>query len=72
MKDSPANLSEIHGFHAISEKLGTAGQPTQSQFPMIRESGFKVNLFTYNNNCAGFYFMVYYFLYIKHFQEQNS
>jgi len=40
MKGSPTKLSEIHGFHAINEKLGTAGQPAQAQFPMIRESGF--------------------------------
>jgi protein tyrosine phosphatase (PTP) superfamily phosphohydrolase (DUF442 family) len=41
MRDSPTKLSEICGFHAVSDKLGTAGQPTQAQFPMIRESGFK-------------------------------
>jgi len=41
MKDSPARLSEIYSFRAVGDRLGTAGQPTQAQFPMIRESGFK-------------------------------
>jgi protein tyrosine phosphatase (PTP) superfamily phosphohydrolase (DUF442 family) len=33
-------LSEIYGFHAISAQLGTAGQPTLAQFPMLRDNGF--------------------------------
>lgn len=33
-------LSEICSFRAISERLGTAGQPTQAEFRMIREAGF--------------------------------
>jgi len=41
MKDSPARLSEIYSFRAVGDKLGTAGQPTQAQFRMVRESGFE-------------------------------
>jgi len=41
MKESPANLSEIYSFHAVDDRLGTAGQPAQAQFQMIRESGFE-------------------------------
>lgn len=41
MNVSPPKLSEIYGFHAVGDRLGTAGQPTQSQFQMIRESGFQ-------------------------------
>jgi protein tyrosine phosphatase (PTP) superfamily phosphohydrolase (DUF442 family) len=36
-----ANLSDIYSFHAVGDRLGTAGQPTQAQFQMIRESGFE-------------------------------
>ena len=42
MKDHLAKLAEIYGFHAIGDKLGTAGQPTESQLQMIAESGFQV------------------------------
>lgn len=41
MKTSPANLSGIYNFRAIDDKLGTAGQPTETQFQSIREAGFK-------------------------------
>jgi protein tyrosine phosphatase (PTP) superfamily phosphohydrolase (DUF442 family) len=35
-------LAEIYGFHAIGDRLGTAGQPMEAQFGLVRESGFKV------------------------------
>lgn len=41
MKVSPTSLSEIYGFHAVGDRLGTAGQPTQAQFQTVRESGFE-------------------------------
>lgn len=41
MKESSTNLSEIYSFRAVGDRLGTAGQPTQAQFQMIRESGFE-------------------------------
>jgi protein tyrosine phosphatase (PTP) superfamily phosphohydrolase (DUF442 family) len=41
MKTSPTSLSEIYCFRAVGDKLGTAGQPTQAQFRMVRESGFE-------------------------------
>lgn len=41
MKESPTNLSDIYSFRAVGDRLGTAGQPTQAQFQMIRESGFE-------------------------------
>lgn len=39
-------LSEIYKFHAVTKRLGTAGQPTETQFRAVRESGFEavVNL----------------------------
>jgi len=40
MNDSQAKLSAIYGFRAIGDQLGTAGQPTEAQFSMIREYGF--------------------------------
>ena len=42
MKTSPTPLSEIYSFRAVGDKLGTAGQPTQEQFRMVREAGFEV------------------------------
>src|SRR4051812_3258881 len=42
MKTSPASLSEIYNFRAIGERLGTAGQPAESQFRTVREAGFDV------------------------------
>src|SRR4051812_11384957 len=36
-----ASLSEIYGFRAIGERLGTAGQPAEDQFPAIRAAGFE-------------------------------
>ncbi len=41
MKPSPKLLSEIYSFRQIGDKLGTAGQPTQEQFRMVREAGFE-------------------------------
>jgi protein tyrosine phosphatase (PTP) superfamily phosphohydrolase (DUF442 family) len=41
MKPSPTALSEIYSFRAVGDKLGTAGQPTQEQFRMVREAGFE-------------------------------
>jgi protein tyrosine phosphatase (PTP) superfamily phosphohydrolase (DUF442 family) len=41
VKSSVASVSEIYSFRAISERLGTAGQPTESQFPAIRRAGFE-------------------------------
>jgi putative acetyltransferase len=35
-------LSEIYQFRAVGEKIGTAGQPTESQLRMVREAGFQV------------------------------
>lgn len=40
MKPLPNNLSDIYSFRPVSEKLGTAGQPTESQFRAVREAGF--------------------------------
>jgi protein tyrosine phosphatase (PTP) superfamily phosphohydrolase (DUF442 family) len=46
MKAPGAQLSEIYAFRAVGERLGTAGQPTEDQFSMIRDAGFEavVNL----------------------------
>jgi len=47
MKTSRSNdLSGIYNFRPIGNDLGTAGQPTEEQFRMIREAGFEavVNL----------------------------
>jgi protein tyrosine phosphatase (PTP) superfamily phosphohydrolase (DUF442 family) len=41
MKTSPTSLSEIYSFRAVSDKLGTAGQPTAEQFRLVREAGFE-------------------------------
>lgn len=41
MKPAPTSLSEIYSFRAVGDKLGTAGQPTQEQFRMVREAGFE-------------------------------
>jgi protein tyrosine phosphatase (PTP) superfamily phosphohydrolase (DUF442 family) len=41
MKPSPASLSEIYNFRAIGERVGTAGQPTEEQFRIVREAGFE-------------------------------
>ena len=40
MKPSATSLSEIYNFSAMGDKLGTAGQPTQEQFRMVRKAGF--------------------------------
>ncbi len=40
MRTSPPTLSEIYHFRAVGDELGTAGQPTESQFGTIREAGF--------------------------------
>jgi len=41
VKDSRTNLSEIYSFRAVGDRLGTAGQPTQTQFQTVRENGFE-------------------------------
>jgi protein tyrosine phosphatase (PTP) superfamily phosphohydrolase (DUF442 family) len=41
MRDSATKLSEISGFRAVGDRLGTAGQPTQPQFRAVQESGFE-------------------------------
>src|SRR5215471_21414376 len=35
-----AKLSGIRNFRAIGDKLGTAGQPSEAQFQLVREAGF--------------------------------
>ena len=42
MKASPESLTEIYNFRRVGERLGTAGQPTEDQFRMIRDAGFEV------------------------------
>jgi protein tyrosine phosphatase (PTP) superfamily phosphohydrolase (DUF442 family) len=39
-------LSAIYNFRSIAEKLGTAGQPTESQLGLVRDAGYEavVNL----------------------------
>ena len=46
MKDSQNRLAEIYSYRAVGDRLGTAGQPTETQFRLVRESGFEavVNL----------------------------
>jgi protein tyrosine phosphatase (PTP) superfamily phosphohydrolase (DUF442 family) len=34
------SLGDIYQFRLVGAKLGTAGQPTETQFQLIRESGF--------------------------------
>jgi len=34
-------LTEIYGFRAVGDRLGTAGQPTEAQFELVRECGFE-------------------------------
>lgn len=41
MKSSLTPLSEIYSFRAVGDRLGTAGQPTERQFRMVREAGFE-------------------------------
>src|SRR5688572_26948507 len=41
MKISPALLSEISGYRAVGDRLGTAGQPTEGQLRTVREAGFE-------------------------------
>jgi protein tyrosine phosphatase (PTP) superfamily phosphohydrolase (DUF442 family) len=38
MTTSP--LAEIYKFHALGDKLATAGQPTEAQLRLVREAGF--------------------------------
>ncbi len=35
------SLAEIYNFRAVGDRLGTAGQPTQDQFRLVREAGFE-------------------------------
>jgi protein tyrosine phosphatase (PTP) superfamily phosphohydrolase (DUF442 family) len=41
MKTTPTPLSQIYNFRALGERLGTAGQPAEGQFRMIRDAGFE-------------------------------
>ena len=41
MKYASSRLAEIRNFHAISDKLGSAGQPDEDQFQLISEAGFE-------------------------------
>src|SRR6266480_4169985 len=41
MKNLPTMVSEIYSFRAVGERFGTAGQPTEGQFRMVREAGFE-------------------------------
>ena len=40
MSESP--LSGIYNFQAVSDNLGTAGQPTAKQFEAVKEAGYEV------------------------------
>src|SRR5262245_19487373 len=42
MKGWPPSLAGIDSFRAVGDQLGTAGQPTQEQFRMVRAAGFEV------------------------------
>ena len=46
MKDSSEKLQQIQSFLVLSDQIGTAGQPTVTQFEDIRAAGFQtvVNL----------------------------
>ena len=41
MKTAPTRLAEIYRFRPVGDHLGTAGQPTEGQFRMVREAGFE-------------------------------
>jgi len=41
MNTSTSSLSDIRSFRLLGERLGTAGQPTESQFEAIRDAGFE-------------------------------
>jgi protein tyrosine phosphatase (PTP) superfamily phosphohydrolase (DUF442 family) len=41
MKNLPASLTEIYSFRAVGDRLGTAGQPSESQFHAVHEAGFE-------------------------------
>jgi protein tyrosine phosphatase (PTP) superfamily phosphohydrolase (DUF442 family) len=36
------NLEDIYNYLQISDSIATAGQPTEAQFPMIKDSGYQV------------------------------
>jgi protein tyrosine phosphatase (PTP) superfamily phosphohydrolase (DUF442 family) len=40
MNTLPSALTEIRAFRAIGDNLGTAGQPAENQFSIIRQAGF--------------------------------
>jgi len=40
MPQRSVSLSEIYSYRAVGERLGTAGQPTESQLKAVREAGF--------------------------------
>src|SRR6266487_2930362 len=54
MKNLATTMSEIYSFRPIGERFGTAGQPTQEQFRMVREAGFEavINLALPTSNNA--------------------
>ena len=41
MKTASVKLSEIRNFHAVGDRLGTAGQPSEEQFQAVRDAGFE-------------------------------
>jgi protein tyrosine phosphatase (PTP) superfamily phosphohydrolase (DUF442 family) len=41
VNSSQESLADICSFRAISDRLGTAGQPTENQFRTVREAGFE-------------------------------
>jgi protein tyrosine phosphatase (PTP) superfamily phosphohydrolase (DUF442 family) len=38
----PARLSNIYNFQAVTDDLGTAGQPTAAQFDAVKDAGYHV------------------------------
>ena len=54
MKALPKKWSAIYNFRAIGNKLGTSGQPTEAQFKLVRNAGFKtvINLALPTSNNA--------------------
>ncbi|HZP81457.1 MAG TPA: protein tyrosine phosphatase family protein [Chthonomonadaceae bacterium] len=42
MPETDESLQKITGFLRLSERIGTAGQPTAAQFPAIKAAGYEV------------------------------
>lgn len=38
----PPALTDISDFLALTDKIGTAGQPTREQFPLLKQAGYEV------------------------------